>query len=60
MIDHHAEYGEAYDILCHLVAHEQIAITPEIYELIVELGKQMKLGEDVWTSIAPLIREGGV
>ena len=57
LIDHHAEYGVAYEMLCHLIAQEQIVITPEVYELITELGKQMNFGEDVWNKLAPLKRE---
>lgn len=57
LIDHHAEYGLAYEMLSHLIAQEQIAITPEVYELIAELGKQMNFGEDVWNKLAPLKRE---
>ena len=53
-IDHN-EYGEAYDLLCHTIASENQRMPPNIYEMIVELGQQMKLSNDVWERLKPLV-----
>ena len=56
LIDEHAEYGVAYDLLCYLILNEELKISPDIYERIVELGKQMKMEEDSWLPLAVLIQ----
>lgn len=50
----HGEYGEAYELLCHVAASENQPIAPNIYEMIVELGQQMKLSNDVWEKLESL------
>jgi hypothetical protein len=53
----HREYGEAYELLCHLVASVNQQIPPNIYEMIVELGRQMELPNDVWEKLKPLAEQ---
>ena len=50
----YGEYGEAYELLCHVAVSENQPIPPNIYEMIVELGQQMKLSNDVWEKLTPL------
>jgi hypothetical protein len=50
----HREYGEAYELLCHLIASENQRIPPNIFKMIVELGQQMELPNDVWEKLEPL------
>jgi hypothetical protein len=50
----HDEYGEAYDLLCHILASENQRMQPDIYAMIVELGQQMKMSNDIWEKLKPL------
>jgi hypothetical protein len=50
----HREYGVAYELLCHLITSENQRIPPNIFKMIVELGQQMELPNDVWEKLEPL------
>ena len=50
----YGEYGEAFDLLCHILAQKRLPIPPDIYELLVGLGKQMELEASVWRQLEPL------
>jgi hypothetical protein len=52
LIDQHGEYGVAYELLCYLIAEKQLGIPTDIYQKIVELGKQMGIEEKMWLSLA--------
>jgi len=50
----HGEYGEAYELLCHVVASAKQQIPADVYEIIMELGRQMELPNEIWEKIKPL------
>ncbi|HYX31288.1 MAG TPA: hypothetical protein VE863_22325 [Pyrinomonadaceae bacterium] len=59
LIEQHGEYGEAYHLLCYLIMQNQLTIPNDIYQTIVELGKQMEVDETAWLTLTALIKTYG-
>ena|SRR5437660_4556721 len=57
LIGQHGEYGEAYRLLCYVIAEKQLAIPADMYQEFVELGGQMDLEDKPWLSLAALAKK---
>jgi hypothetical protein len=48
------EYGEAFDLLCCVIANAQQRVPADVYETLATLGREMRLDEKLWTGLLPL------
>ena len=55
LIEQHGEYGEAYHLLSYLIVENQLPIPKDVYEAIIELGKQMEMEEQSWLPLTRLV-----